>query len=284
MSAESLALLSAFFLAISGIAARFGLLRQPSPFTAFITFSSGAAAAWVVILVFQLPLPGQAAAMLFALRGVLDPGIAALLIFAAFRKIGLSITIPIIAAAPLVSTTLSVLFLGESLALVTVLGTVLVIGGVAMLSLKRDGKRAGFRHLSLAIVGAALIGVSIVLAKLGLNISPSPVPGLAVSFTSGALLHVVVIGSLGKWREISFGFGKSGFFVLSGLLAAIGFGFNYAAFAVGFVSVVAPIVAVQPLFTLLLSRILLRKVELINKYTVAGTFLIVACAALLTAF
>jgi len=72
------------------------------------------------------------------------------------------------------------------------------------------------------------------------------------------------------------------FFYLAGVFVSMGFMFRFLALSQGTLIIVAPLVSIMPLFTLLLSRILLKKQETITKYVVLGTVMMVLGALLIT--
>ena len=62
---------------------------------------------------------------------------------------------------------------------------------------------------------------------------------------------------------------------------SIGFMFGFIAFSQGDVVIVAPLASTLPLFSLLLSKILLKKYEIITKNIIIGTAFIVIGASIL---
>lgn len=282
MPAELFAIVSAFFLAASGIVAKIALNKKGSPFTAFLTFVSGTALVWLLVLIFGYEFPNKTGALFFILRGIFDPGIAPFLIYVALRRVGVIFTTPIIAAYPLVSTALSVIFLKENLTMFITLGTLLIISGVIFLNFKHTRNIVYLRYISFAVVGSILIGISTVITKFGLNNSDTPVSGLAFSFTAGILLQILIITFLRKWKDLRMDWKKIKFFYLSGVFVSIGFMFSYLAFSQGALIIVAPLVSTMPLFALLLSRIVLKKDEIITKNIIIGTVFIVFGASILT--
>ena len=193
MPGELFAITSAVFLAISGVVARIALNKKGSPFTAFLPFALGTVLVWLLVLISEYELPNKTGTIFFILRGILDPGIAPFLIYVALRKVGIIFTVPIIATYPLVSTTLSVIFLKETLTFYIALGTILVILGVILLNYKYTNNIVHLKSISMAVAGAILIGISAVITKFALNNSNTPISGLAFSFTSGILIQILII-------------------------------------------------------------------------------------------
>lgn len=281
MTVELFAIATAIFFAMSSVTIRTGLNRHASPFSSVLVFSSGAIFIWSILFLGKYELPSSSATIFFIIRGVFEPGLASLFLFTALRKVGVSITVPIIAASPLVSTTLSILFLKEVLTLPIVLGTILIIGGVAMLAFRHPHSRINKKYIAIATIGSAFIGLSAVITKFALNISDMPVGGLAISLSSGIFIQILVITLAGKWSQIPRKFEKAKFFLLAGIFSSSGLLFLFLALSKGTVSIVFPLISLQPLFALLLSRILLKEHETITRYVVLGTIMIVAGASIL---
>jgi len=281
MSAELLAIISAFFLATSGIFARIALNKKGSPFSAFLTFASGTVLVWLLVLIIGYELPNKTGAIFFILRGILDPGIAPFLIYVALRKIGIVYTVPIIATYPLVSTSLSVIFLKENLTLFIALGTIIILSGVILLNYKHARNAVHLKSILWVVAGTILIGISTVITKFALNSSNTPISGLAFSFTSGIIFQILIITILRKWKDLRMDWKTSRLFFLSGVFVSIGFVFGFIAFSQGDVVIIGPLASTLPLFSLLLSKILLKKHEIITKNAIIGTAFIVVGASIL---
>ncbi|MBS3133467.1 DMT family transporter [Candidatus Woesearchaeota archaeon] len=284
MQAELFAISAAVLFALGNVIMRIALNKGPSPFNSFLVFGSATVLLWSIVLLKGYALPSMAALVLFGLKGIIDPGIAASLILVAFRRLGVAITVPIISASPLVSTTLSVLFLGEKPTLFIVLGTIIIMAGVTLLVFKPGRVKIDMKCVLIAVAGTALLGLAAVITKLALNASDKPISGLAVSFTVGIFFQVLVISALGKSGELAKTWEKARMFLLAGVFIAVAFIAYNLAFSTGLVSIVFPLIGAQPLFVLLLSMLLLRKYEKVTRNIVLGTVMIVAGAALLTVF
>ncbi|MBI2145119.1 DMT family transporter [Candidatus Woesearchaeota archaeon] len=283
-AAEIFAVASALAFALTNIFVKNALRAFSSPFSALITVSSAMAALAIVSLSLGGGFPSSTYAVaLFALRGVLDPGISALLVFVALRKIGVSITVPIIAASSLLSTALSIILLKELLTAAIILGTLLIVGGVTALSVKKGKANGSIRYVGAAVLASAAIGAANVITKLALNSSNTPISGMAVAFAAAAAFQLLVVISLRKWKEVPLKLNLARGFAIAGLFAAAAFTLMLVAFGKGNVTVVGPLLSTQPLFTLILSIFLLKEKERITRNIVLGTAAIVAGAVILSA-
>jgi len=282
MTAEMFAIGSAAFFALGNIIIRMALKKSPSSFNSLLVFSSATIILWGIVLLKNYELPRIAALTLFGLKGIIDPGIAAVLLLVAFRRLGLVITVPILAASPLVATTLAVIFLGETLTTFILLGTILIIVGVTLLVFKSGLAKINMKYALIAIVGSALIGLAAFITKLALNTSNTPISGLAVSFAVGVFVQILIISGLRKFNELPRNWENARLFLFSGIFIAAAFiAYNFA-LSTGQLSIVFPLIGTQPLFVLFLSMILLKKYEKITKNIILGTVMIVGGAALLT--
>ena len=278
---ELLAVGSALAFSISNLTVRKALKSVSSPFGAIVTFSFATLAMWLLVILGHYDTPSRQGLALFGLRGLLDPGISALFVFVAFRKIGISITIPIIAASSLISTTLSVILLNESLTLAIILGTLMIMGGVALLTVKKN-KVENIKYAGFAILGSTAIGLANVVTKFALNDSNTPVAGVAVAFSAGLAFQLLAMAALKKWKEIPLKFETAKLFALAGLVVAVAFVLMIMATALGKVSIIVPLLSTQPLFALILSFLFLRAQEKITRGVILGTAAIVTGAALLS--
>lgn len=281
MEAVILAIASAAMLAASGIAAKKALTAKATPYAAFTAFLAATPILWLIAIATHSQMPSTAGITLQLIRGIIDPGITALLVYAAFKKLGVTLTIPVISAYPIISTILAFTFLKEPLTLPIAAGTIIIIAGAALLTFKNKGSKENMKFIYLAITAAVLIGMAATISKQALNISNQPITGIAISFTAATAAQAAIITALRKWKETRTPAGTTALIALSGTLAAAGFLLNYKALSTGLSIIVQPLTGTQPIFALILSAILLRKHESITRNTITGTFLIVAGAAML---
>ena len=199
------------------------------------------------------------AVALFAAIGLFRPFLSSNLSMAGTKHLGATISSTLASTSPLFGVALGVLLLGEYLGLDIALGTAAIFAGVVLLSWRDDVSRAWPWWALLLPIGAALLrSVAQALAKIGMESLPSPyfvgLVGYSVSFLvaivdhrrRGARLDRVVNRGW-KWLALT---GLSYGFAILALNSALN---------CGRLSVVAPIVACAPLFTLLLGVFLFRE-------------------------
>ena len=230
-------------------------------------------------------MPSGWALLLFSLKGVIEPGIIIFLFFSAYRNLGAAVTVPIFGISAPVTTLLAVIFLKEELTFFIVLGTAIILAGVALLSLRGIKAQIDRKNIMAAVGGSVLAGISVILSKIALNISYTPLSGVAVSFTVGLIVQIIIIiTALGKFRNLARNLNLSELFLIAGIFNAAAFSFYNLSISEGAVSIVFPLVATQPIFVLFLSWLFLKKHEEITKNVVTGTIMVVAGVALITVF
>ncbi len=196
---------------------------------------------------------------LFAVIGLFRPFLSSNLSMAGTRYLGATISSTLASASPVFGVALGVLMLGEYLGLHVAFGTAAVVTGVVVLSWRDDVSRAWpWWALTLPIGAALLRSVAQAFAKLGMESLPSPyfvgLVGYSVSFLVAVADH--------RWRGAGLRtvFNRGcGWLVLTGASYGLAILSLNSALNCGRLSVVAPIVACAPLFTLLLGVSLFRE-------------------------
>lgn len=199
------------------------------------------------------------AIVLFAAIGLFRPFLSSNLSMAGTQYLGATISSTLASTSPLFGVALGVLLLGEYLGLDIAFGTTAIVAGVVVLSWRHHVSRTWPWWALLLPVGAALLrSVAQAFAKLGMESLPSPyfvgLVGYSVSFLVAVADHHWRGAALA--RVINLG---CGWLVLTGLSYGFAILSLNGALNCGRLSVVAPIVACSPLFTLLLGVSLFRE-------------------------
>ena len=285
MYVELFSLITALGFGFSSILTRWGM-RDSNPITgAMVGSLVQVVALSVIIAVYppaELNLMGVA---YFAASGLFASALGRLLNYTSIQRLGVSMSSTIIGSSPLFSTIFAAIFLAEEVTLSVFAGTVLVVGGVAITSLKDGNVRELLSTAILTpILAAAAYGASSVFRKLGVDLIPhAPLGAMIGAATSLASfsIYLVATGQLGLFKLTR---DSRKFFTLSGLVVTVAWLSMYSAFALGKVSVVSALIGTNPLFTLVLSLIFLRDTERLNMRIVLGCLLIVAGATVITIF
>jgi drug/metabolite transporter (DMT)-like permease len=221
---------------------------------------------------------------IFAAIGLFFPASLTLLAFASNRALGPVITSTLGNLAPLFSVALAVALLHEPLRAAQAAGLVTAVAGAVIISVTRPRDLGHWRSLALLLpLAAAFVrGVIPPIVKLGLEVWPSPLWACLIGYTMSSL----VVLAVQRVREGSFvaKAPASGllWFAVTGISNGLATLTMFSAVRHGPITLVAPIVAVYPLVTVLLSKIMLKHIA-ITPRVVGGTMLTVAGVALVLA-
>lgn len=214
--------------------------------------------------------------------------------YLAVGRIGAARTGAIVGTSAVFASILAITVTGERPHWVVLIGTVVVVAGLATALGRNILESAGGGRGTSGTSRVALIGyllafgaaccygtTNVVVRALTLDYT-SPLVVSTISLFFGVLLVAPVAGrqamaSLGVARRSP---GFLAFAALSGLAAAVGVNCTYFALQRAEVVVVAPIVSANPLFTLLLAALFLSVQENVNRWLVAGTAVTVSGVAL----
>ena len=255
-----LALGAAFCFALALILTQYGLRTVPSWRSPLYTIGGSMVLAWTAALLFVDWRGFDAgAAAIFAAVGCIFPVVVSILAVRSNERLGPAVAGAAGNVTPLFAVLFAVLFLGERLGWVQLVGLALVVGGVALMAL-RGG--AGGRHWSVWVLGlplaAAVIRGAVQPAiKTALAVWPEPLAAAAIGYS----LSTVVIVSLVGRRALAAGPGdRRGvrWFLAVGLFNGTATFLLYAALGLGSIALVAPLVALFPLMAVVMSYLLLR--------------------------
>ena len=296
------------FLAIMGfgsatIFARLAMVRVgPMPVTFYsLCFSFAASGLLAVIFVSRdfitLPLIVLAWCVMLGTFNFLG---GRNLSYLAVGRIGAARSGAIVGTSAVFASILAITITGERPHWVVLVGTVVVVAGLATAlgkSIMESGKQSSAAHSEpaegrarrvafigylLAFGAACCYGTTnVVVRQLTIDYT-SPLVVATISLFFGILLVAPVaakqaVASIGELRR------APGFMVyaaLSGLAAATGVNCTYFALQRAEVVVVAPIVSANPLFTLLLAALFLQQQENVNRWLVLGIAVTVVGVAL----
>ena len=220
----------------------------------------------------------------FFVTGLFAPGISQILFTRAVGVIGPSRTAILVGISPVLSAAIAVTLLGEPLRVALVFGTLLVVAGGTLLVRERRGPAALLSlGLGLALSAALLFAIRDNLVRWAAR--GNEVPGFVAASASlvSASLVIWIIVALrpdagARVRRASRPF------LLSGLVYGVSYACLYSAFDRGRVRVVAPLVATESLWAVLVSIVLLRRSERIGLRLLLAAALVVGGGALISSF
>ena len=223
-----------------------------------------------------------AAAGMFALVGLFFPAAVTLLTYTGNQRMGPTITSSISCTTPLFALSGAVLFLGEGLSAGNMLGTAAVVLGMLALSWSGDARARNWPLWAIALpfAAAALRALAQVLTKAGLALWANPYTAGLIGYTVSAV--VILAATRLRGARAPTDRRATPWFVATGMLNGGSVFLMYTALAKGKVALVSPIVATYPLFTLVLSLLLLRQ-ERVPPRVALGAVLTVAGVAVLLA-
>ena len=287
------------FLAIMGfgsatIFARVGMQRVgPMPVTFYsLCFSFAASGILAVIFVspdfITLPLIVLAWCLMLGTFNFLG---GRNLSYLAVGRIGAARAGAIVGTSAVFASILAITITGERPHWVVLVGTLVVVAGLATALGKNivdsaggqgAGRRVAFIGYLLAFGAACCYGTTNVVVKQLTIDYTSPLVVATISLFFGVLLVAPVAGkqAVSRLREVRQSPGFMVYAALSGLAAAIGVNCTYFALQQAPVVVVAPIVSANPLFTLLLASLFLPQQENVNRWLALGIAVAVAGVAL----
>lgn len=203
--------------------------------------------------------------LLFALGGVLTPGLVRLFYYSGLKKLGPSVNSSIFSIYPLYSSLLAVLFLSELLALENWIGVILIATGVIFVELGcRETNCANnniLKNWLFPIIGGLTFGVSAILRKVALNFINSPLLGIAVAY-SFSFIPFILIFAFHKPTRAHLSIKKDlHLFWLAGIGQVIAWLFSFYALSLETVSIVAPLLSIEPLFVAIFAFVYIRDQE-----------------------
>ena len=242
----------------------------------------------VFLLLSPFLLHGQTvewhAVPIFIAVGLVFPAVLTIITFASNRALGPVVTGALGNLSPLLSVAVAVLLLHEPLRLVQFAGLMVAVLGVLAITVTRTDDMRDWRTWALLLpLGASVMrGFIPPIIKVGLEIWPSPIAaGLTGYIVSTLTVLTVERIRTGQFIVRAPLAGKL-WFALNGICNGIGTLLLYAALGAGPVSLVAPLYATYPLFTVGLSVLFLGNVR-ITWRLVAGTALTVGGVILVLA-
>ncbi|MGB7949745.1 MAG: EamA family transporter [Candidatus Binatia bacterium] len=284
--AEFYALTNAFLFALHNMLTK-KALRYSNPATAVISgLLINIIFLWGVSFLF-VPLSSltSVSIWIFAAVGLFQPGLTRLLSYKGIDALGVAITDPIRATTPLFSAMMAILFLDEKLTVPIVAATLMIIGGITLLSWRNGSmKLAGSAvYLWYPIAASALAGATQVVRKFGLAAVPHPFLAAAVTATSSFVVSILTLWYVERSQE-TWKMNRHCFwwFLAAGITISLAMVCIYYALDLGKVSVVIPIASTGPFFSLILAALFLRDVERVTSRIVLSAAMIVSGVLLLT--
>ena len=283
--AEAFALACGLFTAINLILLKRGLAHG-NPITAIvISLAINVLSFWsFVFAVLPLEQILRPELLIFVLVGLVQPGGTRYLAYLSVEKVGVAVTAPLRATTPLFSSLVAIAVLGEQLTPAVGAGTALVVCGITLLSMREEKTGAWMNiFVTLPLLSAFVAGSTQVVRKIGLAQITLPILGAAVTTGTSFVAVAVSLSVTRNWSAVTFDRQSLGYFLLAGCAVTLGVASVYMSLYLSDVVIVAPLASLSPLYSLVLSAVFLREVEVITMRKVVAAGLIVLGVVLITA-
>lgn len=277
-----LAMLAAFLFSLSAHVQNIGLSTENTHVGTLAVVAATAAIYWLAAPFVVSPVYWlTGATLLFALAGLVRPTITMILWVEGIKRLGPTLNVGLAASGPIFSATFAVLLLGEILTPQIAMGTALVITAVLIAALRRSDSKVGFPAWAVFLpLAASFIRASAhAVTKLGFAEVPSPFFASLVAVTVGFCLLVVRF----RWHRQTIDLRGPGlkYFALAGVFNAMAIYLLNAALELGQLIAVAPVLALGPIFAMLLGLFVFRR-ETLTWRTYATIGLVVPGVLLIT--
>ena len=287
--AEYFAFQAALCFSVAHILVRRGLVNSNALTGSVVSLATSAATFWM-LLPFFVPLSALWAPAIgfFIAAGFFAPAIGQTLGYLGIERIGIARSTPIVNSAPIFSSLLAVFFLGEVWVLQNIIGTGLVIIGVIILSSSKPAKvimlsmtkpaDKPWRKMDVIypILGALAFGISTTLRKTGLMTVQIPILAAAVTVGTAFLVLLAIIQMRGGRQALKLNRQSSGWLFTAALVNTGAILSVFSALNIGNVVKVEPLIACNPLLTIVWAGIFLKEIERISAHTVVGALVTVA--------
>jgi drug/metabolite transporter (DMT)-like permease len=231
----------------------------------------------IVFTITGVPSTSSFVLLLFAVAGILQ-AVVRQLTYIGIEKIGAARSGPIRASVPLWSAAIAIIFLGERMTPAVAAGTLLVFGGILLISWRADEGVKDFRrwYIVAPLLAAILGGVVYPLRRYALRFSDEPIFFGAVVGVVGLICTAIFVALPTTKEKLVWNRQSIGYFAVGGAFESLGLLLVLYALTYGPVVVVTPLTATLPLWVVLGSKLFLRDLEKITPRIVAGAALVVA--------
>ncbi|MBT3350229.1 MAG: DMT family transporter [Nitrospinaceae bacterium] len=286
---ELMAISSALIFALGQGCIRQGM-RTASPFLSALIINVMVSLGGIAVSLYRGTLQDATLIPLlwFVAMGIAGPGIGRISHLIGITKMGLNRSVTISSATPIWATLIAIVVLGETPGLSVLIGTVFIVSGVWLLSIREDESqsfRAWFRGaLIFPLIASVAYAVAPIFVKLAFAYQKTPGVALAVGFAAGNVLLIAGKPLLPKWkveqplrRDVLWLITAGGINIMTAFLLT-------TAFVLAPISTTLPLSRTAPIWVLLVSYLFLGQLERITWRTVVAAVMVVMGGVLITAF
>ncbi|MED5580195.1 MAG: DMT family transporter [Nitrospinota bacterium] len=284
---ELMAAGSAIIAAFAHISIRQGM-RTASPLLAALIVNTVVSSGGLFICFFQGTFRELSLKTIFwfVAMGMTGPGFGRITRLIGINKVGLNASVTISAITPLWVTFIAVFILGENPTFWDILGTLSIVCGVIILSVKIDNPKRISNWFQKGVIFPILASIAYALApvfaKLALNEQKIPMAALGIGFLVGNIF-LLFSSPILKQKIYVKSRGDVNWLFLSGFFNFCSSCLLINAIMISPVSTAIPLSRTAPIWLLIFSYIFLRKLEKITKQIIMATILIVLGSVFITA-
>jgi len=223
---------------------------------------------------------------LFAVSGLLSPGLVRLLHYRGLKDLGASVNSSIFALYPFYALLPAIFLLNEVVTIWNCVGIAAVIIGIVFVELSIKGKNGqgwvGWKGFIPPVLGGLMLGAATVFRKLALDVSPAPVLGVAIAYVFSLIPYLLVLVlHLPTRRDFSLRRDTKWFWA-AGIGQAISWLLAFYALSIGKIAITTPLLAVEPIFVVAFAFFYLKEVEYVSGRLAASIVLTVLGVVLIT--
>jgi uncharacterized membrane protein len=278
---EAYALVTAFSFGLTAVLVRKGLSKSTAV-TATLVSSGVQVIVLSLLLTLSPPSLSWTAVGYFVIAGLLAATMGRTLNYMSIDRLGVPISTSLSGTTPLFTIIFASILIGEAVEVSTVVGTLLVVAGIALISGWGGEKGVKKGDLVIPLGSASLYALSSIVRKTALTMMPEPVLGAVVGALASLITYPIVLRMMNRQGDIKLTKDSLLYFAAAGVSNSVAWISMFIATQAGSVSVVSAIIGANPLFGLLLSALFLRSVESITPKIIAGCLVIVAGVTAIT--
>jgi len=214
--------------------------------------------------------------ILILLTGIVHFIIGRTLIYNSTKLIGSNRVVPISSTSILTSVWLSTILLDEHITEIIIIAIILIFFGIIILSISQDKnkrieKNTFKKGIILALLTVCTFTASTLLVRVTTSTTGLPVVNLLIAYIAAIILYSIPL-STKKYRNTFRTLRKSELFcfILAGVLINIAHTFRYIALEITEITVAQPILGASPLFVVIFSYLINRKIEYFNRKLILG--------------
>lgn len=217
----------------------------------------------------------------FAVAGVIQFAGGWTMVSLSQRRDGAAKTGAAAGAMPVISTLLAAVFLSEVPPAVTVVGVLLVVGGVMVLSFRHE-TGVSLREVPwFGVAAATCWALSPVFVRFGRDGLPDPLLGVGVGFLAAFLVYAAALAATGRWRHLPAVWPRRLSVLLAGISIAVAIGTQWTSFDLIEIAIATSIMQISvPIVVVTAPMIVGTEFERITLPLVVGTVLVVGGSTL----